>query len=393
MKTRILDVNLITPSQLFPHSAIDVEDGKIVAVYKKNLPEAEDGIQIIDGAGCYAAPGFVDIHIHGGDGVNFTAAKSAEEIRKGCVAHAMHGTTTILPTCSTAKVERMAGMIAAAREAQKITTECTIAGVHLEGPFFSLAQAGAQDPSTIIDPSVEVLDTLEAAWPGGIRIMGVAPERPGGVEFGKELVKRGICATIAHSDADYNTCVAAMENGYSDVTHIYSGCSIVHRVNAYRIGGVVEAGLLEDGLTVQIIADGKHLPPELLRLIFKCKGPNMISLITDALFPSGTDMPEGTAVKSESGAVIVLEDGVMKLEDRQAFAGSIATTDRLVRNMVELAGVSVCDAVTMMTATPARVVGIDDHKGHIRPGYDADIVLLDKDLQVKSVMAMGKIIK
>lgn len=393
MKTRIYDVTLVTPSQLYPHSAIDVEDGKIVAVYKKSLPENEAGIQIIDGAGCYAAPGFVDIHVHGGGGVNFSIAETPEDIRRGCAAHAQYGTTTILPTCSTAKVSNMVKMIENTRQAQKITTECTIAGVHLEGPFFSLAQAGAQDPATIIDPSVEALDQFVAAWPGGIRIMGVAPERPGGVEFGKELTKRGIRASIAHSDADYSVCVDAMNNGYSDVTHIYSGCSIVHRVNAYRTGGVVEAGLLEDGLTVQVIADGKHLPPELLRLIVKCKGVDKISTITDALFPAATDMPEGSVVRQENGAIIVLEDGVMKMEDRQAFAGSIATTDRLVRNMVELAGVSVCDAVRMMTANPARVAGIDDRKGYLKPSYDADIVLLTKDLQVKSVMAMGNIIK
>ncbi len=393
MKTRFFDVTLVTPSQLYPHSAIDVEGDKIAAIHLGKLPEAEDGITVIDGSGCYAAPGFVDIHVHGGGGVNFSIAETPEEICQGCASHAQYGTTTILPTCSTAPIPMMVKMIENTRKAQALSTDCTIAGVHLEGPFFSLAQAGAQDPTTIIDPSVEALDAFEAAWPGGIRIMGVAPERPGGVEFGKELTKRGIRATIAHSDADYNTCVAAMHSGYTDVTHIYSGCSIVHRVNAYRVGGVVEAGLLEDGLTVQVIADGKHLPPELLRLIVKCKGPGSISTITDALFPAATDMPEGSVVRQENGAIIILEDGVMKMEDRKAFSGSIATTDRLVRNMVELAGVSVCDAVTMMTATPAKVAGIDHRKGHLRPGFDADIVLMDKDLQVRSVMAMGKIIR
>ena len=164
---------------------------------------------------------------------------------------------------------------------------------------------------------------------------------------------------------------------------------MVHRVNGYRFGGVVEAGLVEDGFTVQIIADGKHLPAELLKLIYKCKGADKISLITDALFPAGADLPDGSVLKQANGMETILEDGVMKMPHRQAFAGSIATMDRLVRNMVNLAGVSLPDAVTMATATPAKVAGIDDRKGYLKPGYDADIVLLDDALQVQQVFAMG----
>ena len=266
----------------------------------------------------------------------------------------------------------------------------TIPGVHLEGPFLSPAQAGAQDPDALINPSEEVLARLEAAWPGGIKIMGVAPELAGGVAFGNVLANHGIRATIAHSDADYSVCVDALQNGYTDITHIYSGCSMVHRVNGYRFGGVVEAGLVEDGFTVQIIADGKHLPTELLKLIYKCKGADRISLITDALFPAGADLPDGSVLKQANGMETILEDGVMKMPHRQAFAGSIATMDRLVRNMVNLAGVSLPDAVTMATATPAKVAGLDDRKGYLKPGYDADIVLLDEALQVQQVFAMGE---
>lgn len=313
-----------------------------------------------------------------------------EDIRKGCAAHARHGTTTILPTSSTASVASLEKMISNVRQAQTITTECTIAGVHLEGPFLSPAQAGAQDPKNLICPDVRILETLEAAWPNGIRIMGVAPELAGGIEFGAVLKEKGILATIAHSNANYTVCAQALASGYSDITHIYSGCSIVHRTNGYRSGGVVEAGLLEDGFTVQVIADGKHLPAELLRLIFKCKGADKISLITDALYPAAADYPDGSVLKNTAGSIIILEDGVLKLEDRQAFAGSVATMDRLVRNMVQLAGVSLWDAVTMATATPAKVAGLSHCKGSLLPGYDADIVLLDKDLQVKSVIAMGK---
>lgn len=388
MKTRIYNVTLVTPTRLYPGAAIDVDGDKIAAVHTA-APEADASRTLIDGKGAYACPGFVDIHVHGGGNVDFMGG-TPEQIRFGCAAHARHGTTTILPTTVTASMALTRSMIENTKAAQAITTECTIAGVHLEGPFLSPKQAGAQDPANLVNPTVAALDTLSAIWPGAIRIMGVAPELPGAMEFGKALRERGIRATIAHSDANYATCVQALDSGYTDITHIYSGCSMVHRINGYRSGGVVEAGLVEDGFTVQVIADGKHLPSELLRLIFKCKGASKISVITDALFPAAADLPDGSVLQQANGMQTILEDGVMKMPDRQAFAGSIATMDRLVRNMVQLAGVSVCDAVTMATATPARVAGLDDRKGHLKPGYDADIVLLDKDLQVQAVYAMGK---
>ena len=390
MITRIYNVTLVTPQELIPGGAIDMENGKILAVHNA-APADNTGITLLDGKGAYAMPGFVDIHVHGGANVDFMGA-DPEQVRAACAAHAKHGTTTILPTTVTAKLDMTENMIRSVRQAQEITTECTIAGVHLEGPFLSPKQAGAQDPEALIAPSEEVLDRLEQAWPGGIRIMGVAPELSGGVEFGKVLAKHGIRATIAHSDANYATCVDALANGYTDITHIYSGCSMVHRINGYRSGGVVEAGLLEDGFTVQVIADGKHLPAELLKLIVKCKGADKISVITDALFPAAADLPEGSVLTQANGMQTILEDGVMKMPDRQAFAGSIATMDRQMRNMVQLAGVSLCDAVTMATATPARVAGLDDRKGYLKPGFDADIVLMDADLQVQTVISMGRII-
>ncbi len=384
--TRIENVTLVLGKELVP-GAVDFEKGKILAAHRAAPVGAAD--TVIDGKGMYACPGFVDIHVHGGGNVDFMGA-TPEEVRKACAAHAAHGTTTILPTTVTASLAMTQTMIANVRKAKELTTECTVAGVHLEGPFLSPKQAGAQDPENLLTPSVEVLDRLEQNWPGGVRIMGVAPELEGGVEFAKVLKDRGIRATIAHSDANYACCVDALKNGYTDITHIYSGCSMVHRINGYRSGGVVEAGLVEDGFTVQIIADGKHLPAELLKLIFKCKGPEKISLITDALFPAAADLPDGSVLRQANGMETILEDGVMKMPDRQAFAGSIATMDRLVRNMVNLAGVSLCDAVMMATATPARVAGLDDRKGHLKVGYDADIVLLDKELQVATVYAMGK---
>ncbi len=388
---RLHNVTRITADGVVPHSTIDIENGKIKAVYDTLLPATPD-ITVYDAAGAFAAPGFVDIHVHGGGGVSFMDA-TASQVCEACLAHARFGTTTIVPTSLTAPMPQLLNMIRTVREAQQQLTTVTIAGVHLEGPFLSPAQCGAQDLSTMLLPTPENFNPLLGAWQDGVRIMGIAPELDGACHLGEELQKRGIVASVAHSDADYDTCVKALQHGFSDITHIYSGCSIVHRKNAYRHGGVVEAGLLEDGFTVQMIADGKHLPPELLKLIYKCKGADSISLITDALQPAAAGLPEGTVLTLGGTAKMVLEDGVMKLENRQAFAGSIATTDRLLRNMVQLADVPLWEAVKMASTTPARVIGLEKQKGALLEGYDADVVLLDTDLHVRDVIARGTFIE
>lgn len=394
MKTRLLHVTLVTETGVIAHSAIDVEEGKIVALYEGKNPDDErdqNEIRLIDGKGMYAVPGFVDIHVHGGGGIEFMNA-SWEEIQMGCMAHARHGTTTLLPTTLAAGKELTKKMIENVRKAKQNGKERLIGGIHLEGPFLSPLQSGAQSREDLALPNEKLLDELIDIWPKGVRIIGAAPELPGGMELGDWIRKRGILASIAHSDADYQTCMTALKHGYTDITHIYSGCSMVHRENGYRHGGVVEAGLLEDDFSVQVIADGKHLPPELLRLIVKNKGADRISLITDALFAAGTDFPDGMVLRQANGIEAILEDGVMKLPSRQAFAGSIATMDQLVQTMVHLAKVPIWDAIKMASSTPARRIGLEKEKGYLKVGYDADIVLLDHELNVQYVMVGGTIL-
>ena len=221
-------------------------------------------------------------------------------------------------------------------------------------------------------------------------MMGAAPELEGGMQLGDELTRRGIVASVAHSNATYYETQEAMQHGYCDVTHLYSSCSGLVRVNSYRIPGLIEAGLNLDGLTVQVIADGKHLPLELLSLIYRCKGPEKIELITDGLEFSASELKEGTIYCQKNGVETVYEDGVMKLLSRQAFAGSVATLSRCVGNMVK-AGVPVDQAVRMASENPARRIGAS-RKGRIEAGCDADLVLLTPDLEPAWVMARGKII-
>lgn len=386
MKKYIVNGHLVLPTRILENGWVEISDTKISALGTGNCP-ADSGCEIIDAKGRYVSPGFIDIHVHGGGGFEFMC-ESPDTIRKICKAHARHGTTSILPTTFAAPMQDILTTIDSIREAQKITTECNILGAHLEGPYFAQSQRGAQNPEYILTPKPEEYLPMLERW-DGIRLVGAAPELDGALEFGRELRQRGITASIAHSDATWEDVVAAMENGYTDVTHIYSGCSMVHRVNGYRIAGIVEAGLYFNDLSVQVIADGKHLPASLLKLIYHCKGPDRISLITDALFASAADYPEEELIVQKNGMSTVLEDGVMKLPDRQAFAGSIATTSRLVRNIMELAGADLVSAVRMASCTPARVIHADDRKGRIAIGYDADLLIIDEQIHVYRTMVMG----
>lgn len=386
MKTLIKNGTVLTPFREIQNGGVLIKNGKIVEVLEAGspLPEAEE---VIDAQGLYISPGFIDVHVHGGGGFEVTNAEP-EEIVSVCRAHAKYGTTSILPTTLASSLPVLCKTLDSIQEAQKICTTANILGAHLEGPFLSPAQCGAQAPKYIIPPDPKSVSALLDRW-DGIKIMGAAPEIPGGLELGRELISRGITASIAHSDATFEDVERALEYGYEDVTHLYSGCSMTKRINAYRVAGVVEAGLFYDCLSVQVIADGKHLPPSLLKLIYKCKGPDRIVLITDGLCSSAVEASEGTIFTQKNGVRIVLQDGVMKLMDGQSFAGSVATMSRLVRNMIELAGVPILEAVRMASLNPARLARVEDRKGRIAPGYDADIILFDSSIQVMRTLVMG----
>jgi len=286
--------------------------------------------------------------------------------------------------------EMLEGAEALTQAMRRTDLHSTIAGIHFEGPFLAPAQAGAQLPGALVTPEEVELSALEPYLPY-IRMFGIAPEIPGAMALGAKLADKGIVVSIAHSDALYSQVEDAVFHGYSDVTHLYSACSSVRRINAFRVAGVVEAGLEMEELTVQAIADGCHLPDALLRLIYRCKGADNMYLVTDGLELSAADTQEGRIYTQANGINAVCEDGVLKLLSREAFAGSIATADRLVR-IANRAGIPLCDCVRMVTDTPAHRIGLTG-KGRIQQGYDADILLLDKDLQVSLVMTGGQIIR
>jgi len=219
--------------------------------------------------------------------------------------------------------------------------------------------------------------------------MAAAPELPGALELGRRLSALGITASIGHSDALLEDVAEAMANGYKSVTHFYSGCSMLKRKNSYRYPGVVEAGYLFDSLNVEVIADGKHLPASLLQLIYKVKGPDKICLVTDAQRFAASAI-EGNTVYDIDGLDVIYEDDVLKLADRSAFAGSVATADRLVRNMITITNCGIENAVKMAAENPAHLVGYGDSLGRIDPGYRADMVIFDDNINVYRTIVNGE---
>ncbi|MCL2351921.1 MAG: N-acetylglucosamine-6-phosphate deacetylase [Firmicutes bacterium] len=388
-KLKIINAALITPFRRLTDACLVCENGKIACVGKE--APAAGKCREIDAKGMYVAPGFIDIHTHGGGGHDFMDG-AAGAFTGAAQKHAEHGTTALAPTTLASSPEELINAFEAFKEAKAREYDgADMLGLHLEGPYFSAAQKGAQDPRYLRNPvPEEYLRILGLS--GDIIRWSAAPELPGGMEFGRILRGRGILAAIAHSDAVSSEVDEAFESGYTHVTHLYSAMSGVRRINAFRFGGVIESAFLNDGLTVEIIADGVHLPPELLKLVYKIKGPSRTALVTDSMRAAG--MPEGESILGslKDGQRVIVEDGVAKLPDRSAFASSVATADRLVRNMVRLADVPLADAVRMMTATPAAIIGAGGRKGALMPGMDADVVIFDENVDVKYTIVRGKVV-
>ena len=360
-----------------------VEGDKIIGVSNQEMPAEHE----YDATGYYVSAGFIDMHTHGGGGNPFEG--SVEQIVAGCNFHLQHGTTTILPTISAAPLADMARSVQNVKAAMQDTRiGGTVVGAHLEGPYLSRKQSGAQCADFITDPEEQAYLPLLEAYGNVIARWSYAPENDHGQRFARALAEHGVLAAAGHTDAIYEELKPAREQGCRLITHLYSCTSTVTRDHGFRRLGVIETAFLEDEMDVEIICDGKHLPPELIRLIYKIKGAEHVALITDSLALAGTDQVHGFMQSTE----FIIEDGVCKLMDRSAFAGSIATADRLVRVAVKEAGIPLSDAVRMITSTPARILGLTN-KGCIAPGMDADLVVFDEEIMVKKVFAMGEQVK
>lgn len=385
------NAKIVFPTGIRPGQVL-TENGKIKQIFEDNQqvytnPEA----RVIDAKGRYLSPGFIDIHTHGGGGADFMDG-DLESIRTACKMHMTHGTTAIVPTTMTSTRESLSNCLSLFDRVDfREEGMPEILGLHLEGPYFSYGQRGAQSPENLRNPTPE---EYEDACERSEKICrwSFAVELEGAEDFLLFLREKGIVASLAHSDADCEQVKKAYDNGLKAMTHFYSGMSGVTRRNAYRVAGAVEAGYLLEDLYVEVIADGCHLPGDLLQLIYKVKGADRICLVTDSM--RGAGMPEGEYILGgrEGGIMTIVEEGVAKLPDRSAFAGSVATMDRLVRTMQKLTAAPLHEVIKMASLTPARLMGIDRKKGSVSPGKDADLLLLDEDLKVNLVMTRGEIV-
>lgn len=385
---KIYNGKILTPYRIISGTVV-VVDGKIKEVAEGNI-EVPGAVEI-DAKGNYIAPGFIDIHVHGGGGHDFMDG-SEEAFLKIAETHAKYGTTGLMPTTLTSELDELYNTLDLYKKADKNNKMgAQFLGMHLEGPYFAMSQRGAQDPRYIRNPDPEEYkDILSRS--SDIKRWSAAPELKGAIEFGNYLRSKGVLVAMAHTDAIYEEAIEAFEAGFTLGTHFYSCMSGVSRRNCFRYAGVIETAYLLDEMDVEIIADGIHLPAPLLKLIYKIKGPDRIALITDSMRAAG--MPPGDSIlgSKHNGLKVLVEDGVAKLPDRTSFAGSVATTDRLVRNMVNMAEVPLLEAVKMATLTPANILGLGASKGSLICGKDADIVIFDSNINVSTTIVQGRIV-
>ena len=387
--TKIVHVNLVQDRKVTPCEIL-VEGERIARITPPGGLDEVTNARVIDGEGRYVSHGFIDIHTHGGGGHDFM--DGTREAYEGAASmHAMHGTTCMLPTSLAASMEELKETLSIYEEVKDQKVGARFLGLHLEGPYLSLNQSGAQDPKYIRDPNPEEYKLLVEMCPDILR-WTIAPERPGAMEMGEYLRSHGITPSIGHTDATIDVVQEAVKHGYNHITHLYSACSTITRRGGYRYPGVIESAYLIDELTVEVIADGSHLPASLLQMVYRFIGPDRTTMVTDSL--RGAGIPEGDSILGslKNGQRVIIEDGVAKMPDRKAFAGSVATTDRLVRNMIQLAKVPLPVAVDMQTRTASRIIGKSDVTGVLKEGRLADLILFDQDIHVSLTMVGGRIL-
>ncbi|MDQ2867746.1 MAG: N-acetylglucosamine-6-phosphate deacetylase [Verrucomicrobiota bacterium] len=358
---------------------VEIRDGKIVALSPRRAHA-----DAIDLRGDFLAPGFVDLHVHGALGRDVMTA-DAEALRAICEFHARGGTTSLLLTTVTAPLPQIVSAIDAITKARPQFPQ--IAGVHVEGPFLSLKKAGAQNPAFICEPTPELLEPLLARC-AIIKRITLAPEINGALDAIEKFARARISVSAGHSNAWDDEVMAAINRGLSSTTHTFNCMSRARRRGIHRIAGLLECALAEPRINCELIADGYHVSPTLMRMLYRAKGAAGISLVTDAT--AGTGLSEGSSFDL-GGKRCVVADGVGLLEDRSALAGSTATMIQLVRTMVRDVGVPLVEAIAMASRNPVRQIGLTD-KGEIAPGKDADLVVLSPELEVRRTIVTGVVV-
>jgi N-acetylglucosamine-6-phosphate deacetylase len=368
--TVLTGARVVTPSETLDPGWVQVSGRRIVAV-GTGAPPADPDAQAVAG---WLLPGFVDLHVHGGGGHDFTA--SAEDMAAGVAFHRRHGTTRTLVSLMAGPIDAMCeqlGWIAA------LTNAGVVAGAHLEGPFLAAARCGAQNKKHLVPPDPLVLAKLLAAGQGSVRSVTIAPEVPGALGLIEDVVSSGALAAIGHTDATYEQAADAFAAGATLATHLFNAMgSISQRAPGPSIAA------LDAGVFVELINDGSHVHDALIRLAATA-APTRIALITDAISATGV----GDGKYALGGQSVVVEDGRARLDGSDRLAGSTLTMDETLRRAVRSVGLPIELAAAAAATNPARALGLADRFGAIAAGLDADLVLLDDELQVQRVMARG----
>jgi N-acetylglucosamine-6-phosphate deacetylase len=375
------NASLVLPDGVLEQGWLLVEDGRITGVAatcEQPEPVLSPATAVRDVAGLHVVPGFVDMHVHGGGGAAFSAGDPAQAL-VAARYHLGHGTTTIMASTVTgtlAEIEHHIG------ELSGLVQDGILAGIHLEGPFISKARCGAHDPGLLRAPVRADVTRLLRAGGGTVRMVTIAPELEDGMDAVRLLADSGVIAAIGHTDATYAQTRAAIELGAPVGTHVFNAMRPVH----HREPGPVTALLEQDQVLCEVVNDGLHVHPSVVSLMFAAAGAHRVALITDAMVAAG--MGDG---EYRLGALTVqVRDGEARLTDGDSLAGSTLTMDNALRNAVRLAGVSLVDAAVSASLTPARALGIADRVGSLEQGKQADLVVLDEDLRVDSVMRGGE---
>mgnify|MGYP002672255314 FL=1 len=380
MLTQIINGQILTPQGWLKDGSVLISDGKILEITNSDL--AVIGATVIDAKGMFIVPGFISMHCHGGGGHDFTEG-TPEAFKTAAAAHLKHGSTTIFPTLSSTTFENIRLAAATCDQLMAEDADTTIMGLHIEGPYLNENMAGTQWKEFVKNPDPEEYKALVESTKC-IKRWDISPELPGAHDFARYMTSKGILTAITHTEAEYQEIKDAFAAGFTHAAHFYNAMPGFHKRREYKYEGTVESVYLMDDMSVEVIADGVHLPATILKLVYKVKGVEKTCLVTDSLKFAGYT---GETIDDPN---YVIENGVCKWADRQTLAGSIATADVLVQTMVKKAGIPLEDAVRMASETPARLTGIADSKGTLEKGKDADIVILDNDANVRCVFTKGK---
>ena len=381
MLTQIINGHILTPGGWLKDGSILLCDDRIVEVTNSDL--AVIGAKVVDARGMYIVPGFVAMNIHGAAGHDFKEG-TEEAFRKAVAAHQRYGATTIFPTISSSPFTTIRQC---AEVCERLMTEpgSPILGLHSEGPYLNPKMAGAMFSDVVKNPDPEEYRSLIEETKC-VRRWDASPELPGAMAFARYLKEKGILVSITHTEAEFDLIREAYNTGFSHVAHFYNAMPGFHKRREYKYEGTVESVYLMDGMTVEVIADGRHLPSTILRLVYKLKGVECTCLVTDALAYAANDG------KQPDDSRIVIDNGVCKLADHSALVGSIATSDQLIRTMVEKAKLPLEDAIRMASETPARLMGVYDRVGSLQKGKDADVLIIDRKLNVRQVWCKGQVV-